>query len=159
MTDPERDAKRQNKPSTAPTRTQKQRRQQRYRRSNTLIQKAYKLSTMADVYMFLGIRDRTTERIKTLCADDKTRFGLRNREFGMYLLSIRVYINWFLVETYYPIPEQKTTKDFSSRKKSKIATSTTTKDAPEPENSTSELGSKSSIEPSDISNMDWIPLW
>lgn len=93
MTDPEHDAKRQTKPSAAPTRTQNQRRQQKYRRSNTLIQKAYKLSTMADVYVFLGIRDRTTGR-KSRRSVLMIRLGLvfENREFSMFLLSIRGYI-------------------------------------------------------------------
>jgi hypothetical protein len=70
MTDPEHEVKRQEKLSSTDARTQKQRRQIKSRRSNTLIHKAYELSEMVDVDVFLGIRDRATGRIKTFCADD-----------------------------------------------------------------------------------------
>lgn len=88
MGDPEHSAKRQKKLSDAHTKAQKQKRQQKYRRSNTLIQKAYELSTMADVDVFLGIRDRTTGRIKTFCADDKTGFWSSKMEHLVWSLSI-----------------------------------------------------------------------
>lgn len=94
MADPKDAAKHQKIPSESSTRTQKQRRQQKYRRSNTLVQKAYELSTMADVDVFLGIRDRKTGRIKTFCADDKTGFWSSRMEHLVcfYCLSERLQI-------------------------------------------------------------------
>lgn len=74
MADLKHEVKRQKKLSSLHSRTQKQRRRLKNRRSNTLIQKAYELSAMADVDVFLDIRDRTTGRIKTFCADDNTEF-------------------------------------------------------------------------------------
>ena len=90
MTDSEHAAKRQKMTSNSNPRTKKQERQQKYRRSNTLVRKAYELSTMADVDVFLGIRDRTTGRIKTFCADDKTGFwSSRMEHLVCFLRSIR----------------------------------------------------------------------
>ncbi|KAF3406922.1 hypothetical protein DPV78_000273 [Talaromyces pinophilus] len=50
----------------------RQKQQQRNRRGNTLIKKAYKLSDIADVDVFLGIRFQDG-RVKTFYAD-KTGF-------------------------------------------------------------------------------------
>jgi hypothetical protein len=50
----------------------RQKQQQRNRRGNTLIKKAYELSDIADADVFLGIRFRDG-RVKTFCAD-KTGF-------------------------------------------------------------------------------------
>jgi SRF-type transcription factor (DNA-binding and dimerisation domain) len=61
---------RQKTASSADARTKKQTRQAKNRRSHTLIRKAYELSTMAEVDVFLGIRDRATGRVKTFCADN-----------------------------------------------------------------------------------------
>jgi hypothetical protein len=46
----------------------KHKRQQRNRCGSTLLKKAYELSIMADAEVFLGIRFRDTNRIKTFCA-------------------------------------------------------------------------------------------
>ena len=50
----------------------RQKQQQRNRRGNTLIKKAYELSDIADADVFVGIRFRDG-RVKTFCAD-KTDF-------------------------------------------------------------------------------------
>lgn len=44
-------------------------RQQRNRRGNIRLKKAYELSIMANAEVFLGIRFRDTGRVKTSCAD------------------------------------------------------------------------------------------
>ncbi|QKX62414.1 uncharacterized protein TRUGW13939_09575 [Talaromyces rugulosus] len=134
MADPEHEVKRQKKLSSPDARTQKkQRRQQKSRRSSTLIRKAYDLSELADVDVFLGIRDRTTGRIKTFCSDDDTGFWSSKMSH---------------LDTYYPVPEQKTPKDFSPRKKTKTATSK--KHARQ--SSSPELGSVSPATSSDIAS-------
>lgn len=120
MTGSEHPAKRQKKPSNAPERTQKkQRRQQKYRRSNTLIQKAYELSTMADVDVFLGIRDRTTGRIKTFCSDDKTGFWSSRMEHLVdSSLSIKfcLYCKLTFIENSLPYSRAKRARRFFFQK-------------------------------------------
>lgn len=54
----------------------RQKQQQRNRRGNTLIKKAFELSDVADADVFLGIRFRDG-RVKTFCAD-KTSFWSSN---------------------------------------------------------------------------------
>ncbi|KAL3713818.1 hypothetical protein TMatcc_002523 [Talaromyces marneffei ATCC 18224] len=73
-------------------------RQQRNRRGNTLIKKAYELSDIADADVFLGIRLRDG-RVRTFCAD-KTGFWSSKMSY---------------LDSYYPIPQRKTPSDFVSR--------------------------------------------
>ncbi|KAF3406924.1 hypothetical protein DPV78_000276 [Talaromyces pinophilus] len=76
---------------------QKKHRQQRNRRGNTLLKKAYELSIIANAEVFLGIRFCNTGRIKTFYADTT---GIWSSHLSH-------------LDSYYPLPEHKTPSDFS----------------------------------------------
>jgi hypothetical protein len=66
----------------------RQKQQQRNRRGNTLIKKAYELSDIADADVFLGIRFRDG-RVKTFCAD-KTGFWSSKMSYLVLLYTLMV---------------------------------------------------------------------